>query len=562
MKKSITALMINLGFISCLCSQSMSWDWVFATGGSFYQLGEAMDVDSAGNVYVAGTYQNWLTINDSLVSQDLLSYGGRDIYLCKYDASGKLCWVTGAGGIGDESVGGIDTDRDGNVYITGGFRYTAFFGSGSNSAIVIAPLDEDGFVAKYSPSGDLIYVFTLRGELDLQGYDMCTFDDGGFCITGAFTQTAYFGDGIAILSRGEMDIFMAVYNESGSLMCVTRAGGVSVDEPLAITTDKEDNILLTGAFSDNALFGEDSNPVTLASEGELDMFIVKYNREGNLLWAKSAGSSDWDTGKSVTCDESGNVYVGGFFQDTLIFENGPGTISLESFGSVDGFLVKYSSNGEIIWAHHDGGTGYDEVNGITADGYGRIYCTGAFSNVATFGHDGSSKTFQSNGTRDIFISKYLADGTFIWATAHGSLQYDAGMKTGTSANGHLYVTGSLGGTASFGDILVETGGQSDILLGRLLNPAASTGDMAVQEPDIRCLPNPSRGDFTLIAADRSLEIQDIEIFDQAGKIINARIDRMNSAAIHVRVEPSGRSGVLFLRIYTDRGGLFKRILIL
>ncbi len=94
------------------------------------------------------------------------------------------------------------------------------------------------------------------------------------------------------------------------------------------------------------------------------------------LWAKASGGINYDEGRCITRDKSGNLYVTGSFQsNSIIF----GKDTLKNTGALytfDIFLTKYDANGIIMWARKFGGSGTDEARSITADENGNIYITG------------------------------------------------------------------------------------------------------------------------------------------------------------------------------------------
>src|SRR5947207_2063693 len=93
------------------------------------------------------------------------------------------------------------------------------------------------------------------------------------------------------------------------------------------------------------------------------------------IWAKSAEGNSYDEASSVTTDNAGNIYFTGYFyNDSIIF----GVDTLKNLGANDIFLVKYNSNGNVLWAKKAGGVGDDYVSAITTDLVGNIYIVGWF----------------------------------------------------------------------------------------------------------------------------------------------------------------------------------------
>ena len=108
--------------------------------------------------------------------------------------------------------------------------------------------------------------------------------------------------------------------------------GTNYDSGVSITTDALGNVYVTGYFRDTVDFDPGVGTLNLISTGQEDIFIQKLDANGNLLWAKSMGGTLFDLGFSITTDALGNVYTTGFFQDTVDFDPGVGTLNLISAG--------------------------------------------------------------------------------------------------------------------------------------------------------------------------------------------------------------------------------------
>jgi hypothetical protein len=117
--------------------------WARSAGGTSNEVGEAIAVDAAGNVLVAGYFNGTLRLG----AVNLVSGGLEDIFLAKYDPAGNLVWARRAGGVGYDEARGVAIDSSGNIYMTGLFQNTASFGAASVTSSGLS----DIFVAKYDP---------------------------------------------------------------------------------------------------------------------------------------------------------------------------------------------------------------------------------------------------------------------------------------------------------------------------------------------------------------------------------------------------------------------------
>jgi hypothetical protein len=179
------------------------------------------------------------------------------------------------------------------------------------------------------------------------------------------------------------------------------------------------------------------NSVILISNGTYDIYLAKYDAAGNFIWAKSAGGSLGDFSASVATDAGDNVYLTGEFKSsTIVF----GSTTLSNPGSnYNMFFVKYGPSGNVIWARSSAGNSYASGSSVKADNNGNMYVTGVFGTSIIFGPD----TLLSNGSNDIFLAKYDTDGTPVWGFGAGGPDNEGGEGLEIDAGGNIYVTGSF-----------------------------------------------------------------------------------------------------------------------
>ncbi|MEZ4746645.1 MAG: SBBP repeat-containing protein [Calditrichia bacterium] len=281
---------------------------------------------------------------------------------------------------------------------------------------------------------------------------ICRDAAGNLILTGYFQNTATFGS-TDLTSAGFRDVFIAKYDANGNFVWAQQAGGFDEDEGFGIAADGAGNITVTGYFKNTATFGDTS----LTSTGSSDIFIVRYDGDGNLLWARQAGGSNLDQGNGVATDSEGNALVTGYFNLTATF----GDTSFTSDGNYDVFVAKYAANGDFMWAQQAGGSFFDQGNGIATDGNGNALVTGKFSGNAAFG-DTTIISLQFN----TFVAKYDANGNFMWAEKAGGQPADFGSGISGAADGSSVATGYFQGIGDFGGIGMTSAGSGDIFIAK------------------------------------------------------------------------------------------------
>jgi hypothetical protein len=286
-----------------------------------------------------------------------------------------------------------------------------------------------------------------------EGNAIAVDQNGNSYITGTFQDTAYFG-ATMLVSSGDNDVYVAKLDPSGNFLWAKKGGGQFSDGSKAICLDNNGNIYIAGFYNAAAItFGS----ITLPAATWDDIFLVKYDNSGNVLWAVKAGGSQNDYAYGLVADGAGNVFMTGSFQTTASF--GSNVVSSSGWGDI--FVAKYNgSNGTCTWAVKGGGNGDDNGKAITLGG-SDIYITGFFRNTATFG---TLPTVSSSGNEDVFVAKLDGNGNWSWVRKGGGTQKDNGLAVVADGAGACYATGFYDGNATFGSANLTGAGVQDMFL--------------------------------------------------------------------------------------------------
>lgn len=326
--------------------------WTRQFGTSARDNGRGSATDASGNLYVAGETSD---------SMDGTNAGGRDLFLVKYDANGARVWTRQLGSVADENSFGATSDTSGNVYVTG------------------------------STTGGL--------------------------------------DGNALV--GGTDIFLVKYDTNGNRQWTRQLGTTANEAAYNVVTDASGNVYIGGETAGNL----DGN----TSAGGVDLFLTKYDTNGNRLWTRLLGTSAQDSAWDIANDASGNLYLTGTTSGALDGQT--------NAGGSDGFVVKYDANGNRQWTRLFGTAAFESANGIIVDANGNLYLTGT-----TFGAlDGTNA-----GVQDVFVAKYDNNGNQQWMRQLGSAALDVGFDIAVDATGNVYAggrtEGDLDGNTGAGDV--------------------------------------------------------------------------------------------------------------
>ncbi|KPK84171.1 MAG: hypothetical protein AMS27_10745, partial [Bacteroides sp. SM23_62_1] len=267
---------------------------------------------------------------------------------------------------------------------------------------------------------------------------------GSIVALGYFTGSATIDDR-QLDSYGGQDIILIKYSDDGDTLWIKQIGSSGDDRAKDVITDEDGNVYVTGSFSDSTLF----DGRYLRSKGGQDIFLAKYNPDGDTLWIKNVG---WgygdDRGNDLTI--SGNeIHMAGFFDDTLIF--GPDT--LVDNGYTNNFLATFDLSGnydcsmQIICTNND-----TRINSISTAQDGGCLISGLFLDTLKF-TDATETEYKyasrSVGQPDIFLARMYPNKTLAWARTAGSTGDDQGMDARSDANGNIYLTGYFSLTTYF-----------------------------------------------------------------------------------------------------------------
>ena len=151
----------------------------------------------------------------------------------------------------------------------------------------------------------------------------------------------------------------AIQSQNINLEWAISVGSIPNDWGKSITTDTMGNVYVTGVFQDSVDFDPDTSTFSLKSNGDWDIFILKLDKSGKLIWAKSIGGTSREEVFSIALDAYANVYVTGYFRGTADFDPGTSTFNLTSNGDNDIFILKLDNRGNINWALSIGQTTND-----------------------------------------------------------------------------------------------------------------------------------------------------------------------------------------------------------
>jgi hypothetical protein len=371
-------------------SGTMIWSTYY--GGSDYEAGKGIGTDNSGNCYVTG-----YTGSANLPVSNTTIYGGGvyDVAILKFDNTGARQWATFYGGLSTDYATALDSDNNGNIYITG---YTNSAGFPTLNAIQATKnTSYDAFIIKMDNAGTTQWATFYGGDdedraraikLDQTGtyvHIAGTTLSGGFPTTAGAYQTtnsnAYFAE----------EGFVAKFDASSAVQFTSFLGATDSDFPQGIAVDPAGNIYVTGYTFSSAwpIVNPGGGAYVDSSQGSIgthDAFVSQFNSSGsNLLWSTYLGGSAVDMGMSIAADSAG-IFIGGLTgstdfplmqpADNMFYQSQHGDAG--SFN--DMFIVWFYLDRNMQWSTFYGDTDNEEIYAITADASGNIFAAGIDNN--------------------------------------------------------------------------------------------------------------------------------------------------------------------------------------
>ncbi len=451
-----------VGMILNANAQNRYWEWAKRAGGTSSDLLRGIATDGYGNCYVTGSFTS-SSITFGSVKLTNSGSNTSDMYIVKYNSSGNVVWAKRTGGNETDDGQSIAADGSGNCYVTGRFgSSTITFGS----VTLINSGSSDMYVVKYDSSGNVIWAKNATGTGDDNGQDVAVDVNGNCYVTGYFRSGTIAFDSITLTNTDTIgstsyDMFVVKYSSIGNVIWAKNAAGSGADYMRGIAADANGNCYITGDFLSRTItFGNVTltNADTIGTSG-YDMYVVKYDNSGNVLWAKRAGGSYHDNGRSIAADMFGNCYVTGDFRSKTITFGNITLTNADTLGTsgYDMYVVKYDNSGNVLWAKCADGSNSDRGEGIAVDASGNCYVTGEFGGKIAFG----SVELSSNGDYDIYVVKYDSSGNVVWAKSTTGDKSDYGNEIAVDGSGNCYIAGYfLSSPITFGYFTLPHSGTS------------------------------------------------------------------------------------------------------
>lgn len=515
LKKVILLAIFSLSAIS-IFAQTPGWSSATGYGGNREDRTYAITVDNNGNFYLAGDYMSGSLVlgPNTLTNTNVTS---TNILLVKLSSDGTVQWAKGFGDAGNDYAKSVAVDASGNVILVGSFDSDSitFDGTKYFKNICQGCGWKDLFVVKFASNGNVLWAKTAGGIDWEYANDVATDNAGNIFVAGSFSSDTVTFDTVTIaMPNNNLSIFLAKFDAAGNLKWVRAYGSDLYNEATGVATDNNGNSYITGNFDDLMM---SVGTYSLINNGQTDAFLIKFDPNGNPLWAKNAGNLLFDYSKAVATDASGNVYITGEFNgDNITFGAYTVQNNAPASNNNDIFVAKYSSDGTAQYAKSFGGFGDEYVFDIAVDASNCAYVSGSYvgeSLIAT-----PRILYNSNkNVGEMFLIKLNANSDVGYAVRATGSSDDNGTGV-TTYQGIAYGTGYFrSSNMKFSWLPVSNNGILDFFFGKI-GLVNSTEEISAGE--LQMYPNPSSdGSFNLRPGKLMNGNYHLGIYDAIGNLV-------------------------------------------
>lgn len=484
----IITLFITLFFFQISTAQIPDWEWVRTMDCHFNSWKRSVTVDNNGDVIVVIDFVgSSITFGNITLTNDNPSHYYAEMAIVKYNNQGNVLWAKSYGGPKRDFPTALTTDSTGNIYITGQFEEAITFGSFT----LTAATGQTGFIAKLDANGNPVFAKKIIAETSVSPFHAIKTDSAGnVYLTGSFNSaTATFGTigfenegwspNIATAQRPYVAKMDSLGNYLWVRVAKSTSNMTSGATALSLDIDAAGNVYSGGYFACATLmFGNQLLTKTTTGFNDNNIYLVKYDADGNEMWARNAGSNLENNGArlwTVKVDLEQNMYTSGYFSGNIMFED----TTLEASGSNQLFTVKYNADGNVLWTKTSvNEPGVNQAHSLAIDENNDLYVAGTFSNNSQidFGN-GVVLTNPNPMEGALFITKFTPEGEAVWGKSALPFNGICIVDLYCKSQNELYISSSYANPMTFGNHTIEKlDGTYDQFLTKLSYDALRTTD--------------------------------------------------------------------------------------
>jgi VCBS repeat-containing protein len=350
--------------------------WAASNSGTSTVVGSAIQVDSSGNVYTCGRFNNTVDFDPGAGTNNIASNGSSDGYVQKLDAAGALVWMVQLGGNSSDTANDLAIDAANNLYTTGRHRGGVDFDPGAGTTSLTNAGSSDIYVQKMDTDGTFEWVVGMGGTDFEEGNGVSVDDAGNVYVAGHFADTVDFDPGVGTLgltSAGGSDMFVLKLDTTGALTWARTFGDTGADVSFALAADDDDNVVVGGKFAGTVDFDPTAATQNTASAGGEDAVVLKLRSQFAPVANDDTGTTDEETVLSLVNGADASVLGNDTDEnmgDTLTIDAADATSAQGATVTVnlDGTFTYDPTGAAALQALNDGDSVVDSFSYTVTDG--------------------------------------------------------------------------------------------------------------------------------------------------------------------------------------------------
>jgi len=438
--------------------------WAKRIGSTSNDISRNISIDTSNNIYIYGTFLGTVNFDPNAEFANLSSSTGTNFF-AKYDVNGIYIYARNL----FATITTLLVDNSNALMLSGVFSGTRDFDHSAGTANLTS-VSSNVFLAKYASDSAFVFAKQIGGDAPSNAVAnfIATDATGAIYRVGSLSATTDLDPSAAVFnvsSPSAPGLFIAKYTSSGGFVWGKSISAV-VSSSLILSimnTDSNGNTYIIGRFIGTVDFDPSANTANLTSNNgtTFDVFMAKYDSNGNYMWAKQLSGSFFAGAKRMLFDTSGNFYFTGRLSGStpIDFDPSPTSGLYAPVASIEVFFAKYSPSGDFIWVNGiiglDSGSAMNETH-FDLKG-NSLYLSGVFLGSFKFSPT-TNDVVTSNGALAGFVAKYDLNGNYQFGAA-----VDNGTEISTNAvqnvvaddDNNFYLFASLSGSADF-DLLPNT----------------------------------------------------------------------------------------------------------
>jgi hypothetical protein len=387
--------------------------WAKQFGGALNETSSDLVIDGMDNVWVTGHFDSKQLLLGNTLHYNKQQQPGPatwDIFLLKLASNGAVIYSATYGSVAEDRASDIAIDGSGNIAICGSIEKTTIFG-GYTLFTNNTTFNSDILIVKFNSGGNVLWAKCF-GHVNLEGAHSIAADTHGNFIFSALFSTSLTIGTVTLHTSYSNDIFdlcIVKLDPNGNLLWADEINGSWVELTYDLTTDFNDNIILSGMFSEIITLG--SNTYTAYPNGTFSQsFLVKYDKNGSVQWSSVFTGAGANIVFSLACDKGSNIYFTGSFTNDTLLMNGIPLYTLND--SIGGVVVKLLPNGAADWLKPIGGINERRGRKVAISDSGDVYFAGTAKSESYFDNDTltNSKWFCSFARMHVYTAPVTTAG--------------------------------------------------------------------------------------------------------------------------------------------------------